>query len=259
MRQITIVRLDGKVTVITGAGRGIGEAIARRFAREGATVVTAQRSHAEGETLTLAITENGGTARALPTDVRDGAAVKQMIDQVISEYGRIDVLCNNAGVGLIRSITDTSDEEYDQVMNVNVRGVFNTMKYVIPHMVEASTGSIINIASVASFVAFPNDAAYCASKGAVLMVTRQAALDYAAAGVRVNAICPGFIVTPMLESYCAGQGDPEAVMQQVIALHPMGRLGTGDDVAVAAVYFASDESTWVTGAALPVDGGLLCQ
>ena len=131
------------------------------------------------------------------------------------------------------------------------------MKYGIAPMLDEGEGSVINIASVASFVGFPNDAAYCAAKGGVLMLTKQAALDYAERNVRINAICPGFIETPMLHEYCNGQPDPESAMAEVIALHPMGRVGSVDDVAGAAVYFASDDSKWVTGTALPVDGGLL--
>lgn len=252
-------RLEGKVAVVTGAGRGIGKAIAKRFATEGATVVAAQRSHSEGQEVVDQIVAAGGAAICCETDVRDPVSVKTMIDRALTLTGNIDALCNNAGVGLIRSVTDTTDEEYAQVMDVNLRGVFLTMRETIPAMVRAGRGSVINIASVASFVGFPNDAAYCASKGAVLMLTRQAALDYAKSGVRVNAICPGFIITPMLDTYCTNQENPETALQDVVDLHPMGRLGTGDDVAAAAAFFASDETTWITGAALPVDGGLLCQ
>jgi NAD(P)-dependent dehydrogenase (short-subunit alcohol dehydrogenase family) len=169
------------------------------------------------------------------------------------------VLCNNAGVGLLRSVVDSTMEEYDFVMDPNVRGVFLCMKFGIPPMLAQAGGSVINIASVASFVGFRRDAAYCASKGAVVMLTKQAALDYASDGVRVNAICPAFIDTPMLHVYCEGQPEPETAWDEVVALHPMGRVGTPDDVAGAALFFASDDSAWVTGTALAVDGGFLCQ
>jgi NAD(P)-dependent dehydrogenase (short-subunit alcohol dehydrogenase family) len=181
-----------------------------------------------------------------------------MVKASLAAYGRLDILCNNAGVGLIRSVIDTSVEEYNAVMDTNVRGVFLCMRFGIPPML-AHGGSVINIASVASFVGFPRDAAYCTSKGAVLMLTRQAALDFASQSVRVNAICPGFIETPMLDQYCQSQPNPLSARDNIIALHPMRRLGAPEDVAGAAVYFASAESTWVTGAALAVDGGLLCQ
>jgi NAD(P)-dependent dehydrogenase (short-subunit alcohol dehydrogenase family) len=252
-------RLEGKVAVVTGAGRGIGEGIARRFAREGVTVVAAQRTRSDGEQVVSAIQRNGGRAVSLETDVSSEQSVRQMFETTLEMFGRVDTLCNNAGVGLLRSVVESTMEEYDYVMDPNVRGVFLCMKYGIPPMLEQQSGSVINIASVASFVGFRRDAAYCASKGAVLMLTRQAALDYAPHGVRVNAICPGFIDTPMLRVYCEGQPDPAAAWGEVLAQHPMGRLGTPDDVAGAAVYLASDESAWVTGAAIPVDGGLLCQ
>jgi NAD(P)-dependent dehydrogenase (short-subunit alcohol dehydrogenase family) len=248
----------GMVAIVTGAGRGIGQGIALRFAREGAAVVVAQRSVNEGIELVREIEANGGRAISVITDVRDPTSVEDMVRTSIKAFGRLDILCNNAGVGLIRSVVDTSMDQYDTVMDTNVRGVFLCMKFGIPAM-QANGGSVINIASVASFVGFPRDAAYCTSKGAVLMLTRQAALDYAAQGVRVNAICPGFIETPMLDQYCRSQPNPATALEEVIALHPMRRLGTPEDVAGAAVYFASPDSNWVTGAALSVDGGLLCQ
>src|SRR5262249_51997693 len=158
-------------------------------------------------------------------DVRDPDSVASLVDRTFELYGRLDILCNNAGVGLLKSIVDTTMEEYDFVMDPNVRGVFLCMKYGIPPMLERGSGSIINIASVGSFVGFRSDSAYCASKGAVLMLTRQAALDYAQAGVRVNAICPGFVETPMLEEYCRQQPDPDAARAEVVAAHPIGRLG----------------------------------
>jgi NAD(P)-dependent dehydrogenase (short-subunit alcohol dehydrogenase family) len=251
-------RLQGKVAIVTGAGRGIGNAIALRFAREGAAVVAAQRSVAEGDQLVSEIESAGGKAISIVTDVRNQDSVEHMVSASLATYGRLDILCNNAGVGLIRSVIDTTADEYDAVMDANVRGVFLCMRFGIPPML-VDGGSVINIASVASFVGFRRDAAYCTSKGAVLMLTRQSALDFATQNVRVNAICPGFIQTPMPDQYCKSQPNPASAMEEVVALHPMRRLGTPDDVAGAAVYFASAESAWVTGAALAVDGGLLCQ
>jgi NAD(P)-dependent dehydrogenase (short-subunit alcohol dehydrogenase family) len=252
-------RLAAKVAVVTGGGRGIGEGISLRFAREGAKVVAAQRTAEDGDRVVQTIRGEGGEATSLVADVRDGRSVEHLVEETLARYGRLDILCNNAGVGLLRSVVESTEEEYDYVMDANVRGMFLCMKFAIPPMVEAGGGSVINIASVASFVGFPRDAAYCASKGAALMLTRQAALDFASQGVRVNAICPGFIDTPMLRLYCEGQPDPHAAWGEVLAQHPVGRLGTPADVAGAAVYFASDDSAWVTGAALAVDGGLLCQ
>jgi NAD(P)-dependent dehydrogenase (short-subunit alcohol dehydrogenase family) len=201
----------------------------------------------------------GGEATAVATDVRDAASVEQMVTHAVERFGRLDVLCNNAGVGLIATLVDTSAADYDHVMDVNARGVFLGMKYGIPPMLECGGGSVINMASAASFVGFERDAAYCASKGAVLMLTRQAALDYARAGVRVNAVAPGFVDTPMLDGYCAAQPDPSAARADVVEAHPMGRLGSPDDIAGAALFLASDDSRWMTGASLAVDGGMTCQ
>ena len=250
-------RLCDRVAIVTGAGRGIGKAIARRFAAEGARVVAAQRSADEGEHCVEAIERAGGIAASVPTDVCEPESVKHMVAITLERFGRLDVLCNNAGVGLIASVVDTSVEQFDHVMDVNARGVFLCMKHSLPVMLDRGGGSIVNIASVASFVGFERDAAYCASKGAVWMLTRQAALDYATAGVRINAVAPAFIRTPMLDDYCVGQPDPESAMAEVISYHPMGRLGEPEDVAAAAAFLASDDARWITGTALVVDGGML--
>jgi NAD(P)-dependent dehydrogenase (short-subunit alcohol dehydrogenase family) len=250
-------RLDGRVAIVTGAGRGIGAGIARRFAREGAHVVLTQRTADEGERLAAEIRDSGGSCLFEAGDIARPADVERLMQRAIDRYGRLDVLCANAGVGLRKTVVSTTMDEYDRVMDANVRGVFLCMQHAIPEMIRGGGGSVIVVASVASFVAFPLDAAYCASKGAVLMLTRQTAFEYAPQNVRINAICPGFIVTPMLDQYCAASADPEQALRDVIALHPMGRLGTPDDVAGAAAFLASDDATWITGAALPVDGGLL--
>ena len=251
--------LEGKVAVVTGAGQGIGEAIACRFAEEGATVVAAHRSAHSGARLVEKIRSLGNEAHFIETDVSRADNVLKMVKSVENDFGHLDVLCNNAGVGLIRSVVESTEEEYDYVMDINSRGVFLCCKYSIPVMLEGAGGSVINIASVASFVGFPRDAAYCASKGAVLMLTRQLAVDYSQHGVRSNAICPGFIDTPQLQYYIGEQENPEAALAEVASLHPIGRVGNPDEVAAAAVFLASDESSFITGASLVVDGGLLVQ
>ncbi len=252
-------RLAERVAIVTGAGQGIGEAIARRFAEEGAVVVAAHRSEDKGEGLVETIRAGGAEALYVRTDVTREADVRRLVSATVERFGRLDILCNNAGVGLLRSVVNSTEEEYDYVMDVNVRGVFLCCKHVIPVMLGQGGGAVINLASVASFVGFRNDAAYCASKGAVLMLTRQLSLDYAGSGVRVNAICPGFIETPELRHYVEQQEDPAAALAEVVALHPIGRIGRPDEVAAVAAFLASDESSFVTGASIVADGGLLTQ
>jgi NAD(P)-dependent dehydrogenase (short-subunit alcohol dehydrogenase family) len=252
-----VSRLRGKIAIVTGAGRGIGYAIAIRFAAEGATVVAANRNVEEGEAAVEAIRTAGGEATFVRTDIRAPEDCERLIDDTEARYGRIDVLCNNAGVGLLRTVVETTLDDYAYVMDTNVRGAFLLCKHAIPGMVERGGGAIVNIASVAAFVGFERDAAYCASKGALLMLTRQLALDYASAGIRVNAICPGFIDTPELRHYCEQQPDPGAALALCHSAHPMGRIGLPDEIAAGAAFLASDEASFVTGGSLVVDGGLL--
>ena len=250
-------RLLGKIAIVTGAGRGIGHAIALRFGAEGATVVAANRNVTEGEAVVEAIRAGGGKAAFIRTDIRLPEDCEALIAEAEERFGRVDILCNNAGVGLLRTVVETTLDDYVYLMDTNVRGAFLLCKHAIPGMVSRGSGVVVNMASVASFVGFERDAAYCASKGGLLMLTRQLALEYAPAGVRVNAICPGFVDTTELRHYCEQQPDPEAALALCHAAHPMGRIGRPEEIASAAVFLASDEASFVTGAALVVDGGLL--
>lgn len=251
------MRLAGKVAIVTGGSRGIGEAIANAFAREGASVVIISRGNSRdaGKAVADAITASGGTAVYAEADVATDAV--EIVDVALNKFGRLDVLCNNAAIAFLKTAEETSEEDWRRLMSVNLDGVFYCSKYALPALRAAGGGSIINIASVASFVGFKADTAYCTSKGGVLMLTRQMALDHAHENIRVNAICPGFIRTSQLEQYLNQLPNPAAERAVVEGYHPMERIGEPEEVAGAAVFLASDEASFVTGADLAVDGGLL--
>jgi NAD(P)-dependent dehydrogenase (short-subunit alcohol dehydrogenase family) len=252
-------RLRGKVAIVTGCGRGIGRAVVERFVAEGAAVLGSQRTEEEGRELMDDLARSGARVAFAPADVRDPGAVARAVDHALERFGRVDVLVNNAAVGLLRSIVDTTDEEYDEVMDTNVRGLFVWCRHVLPPMLDRGGGSVINIGSVASTVGFADDAAYCASKGAVLALTRQMAVDYSRRGIRVNCISPGFIETEQMRVYLESHDDPAARRAELDALHPIGRVGRPAEVAAVAAFLASDDASFVTGADVVVDGGLLVQ
>jgi NAD(P)-dependent dehydrogenase (short-subunit alcohol dehydrogenase family) len=253
-------RLHGRTAIVTGAGRGIGRAIVERFLDEGASVLMTQRSVPEGSALCAELSaKHPGRVAFVAADIRRSPDVESLIGEAIATFGRIDVLCNNAGSGLLRAVHETTDEEYELVMDTNLRGVFLACRHAIPHMLAQGSGSIVNIGSVAGAVGFKTDAAYCASKGAVLALTRQMALDYATSGIRVNCVCPGFVETEMMRVFIDSHSDPALVEDEIVGMHPIGRVGRPEEIAAAAVFLASDDASFITGESLAVDGGLLAQ
>lgn len=246
-------RLGGRVALVTGASRGIGRAIAERLIDEEARVIALSRNPAPAESWNLP----EGSLLPVAADVRDSASVGEAVAAGVGHFGRLDAVVNNAAIGLLRTAAATTDEQYDDLFDTNLRSIFHTARHCIEHLQAAGAGSIVNIGSVAAHVGFEHDAAYCASKGAVLALTKQMAIDYAPDGIRVNCIEPGFIVTDQLTDYIAGQADPATARDQITALHPLGRLGHPAEVAAATAFLISDDASFITGTALAVDGGLM--
>lgn len=254
-------RLKGKVALITGAGSGIGRAIALLFAREGAKVSIGDLNpDSTAETVRM-VEEQNGIAFAVRLNVTLAQEVDAAVKATIDRFGALDILCNNAGTGeKYTALVDLEESEWERVFSVNAKGVFLGIKYGAAAMLQAGTsGSIINTASAAGIVGDPGYAAYSSSKAACIQVTRTAALELARSNIRVNAIAPAFTSTPMLDAMASTYRDPERALQKLGSIIPLGRLGTTEDIAHAALFLASDESSFMTGAVLVLDGGLTVQ
>jgi NAD(P)-dependent dehydrogenase (short-subunit alcohol dehydrogenase family) len=254
-------RLSNKVAIITGGSLGIGKAIAQQFAKEGAHVIITDVLEEEGRATTQEINDAGGKADFFRLDVSDASVVEECFKAVHNKCGSIDILVNNAGIsGVDKPTHEVTEEEWDKVINVNVKGVFLCTKYVIPYLQEAGAGSIINLSSIYGLVSAPDLPAYHASKGAVTLMTKTDALFYAKERIRVNSIHPGFIWTPLVEELANRSPEgPEKFRENLDRDHPIGHIGAPEDIAWGAVYLASDESQFVTGSELVIDGGYTAQ
>ena len=248
------MRLKDKVSLITGAASGIGRATAILFAKEGAKVVVADYDEQGGNQTVDLIRQVGGEAFFIHADVSIALDSENVIKTIILNFGKLDILFNNAGISLTGKVADTTEKEWDKIIDTNLKGVFLLSKYAIPEMLKNGKGVIINMASALGFVGMENLSAYCASKGGVVALTKAMALDYAPI-IRINCLCPGAISTPMMEHAFNASKDPDAMRNAYIMRHPIGRLGTPEDVAQAALYLASEESSFITGSSLIIDGG----
>jgi len=249
-------RLQGKIALITGGSTGFGYAMAELFSREGADVVIAARGKEKGIRACQRIKElTGGNVKFIQCDVTKENEVSDLMNTIIAEYKRIDILVNSTGILILQEFENTSEEEWDQTMAVNLKGCFLVIKHAVPFMIKDKKGSIINMSSVVGLVGKGYNPVYSASKGGVTLLTRSLALRYAKYNVRVNCICPGTIITDLNRDRIEKSSDPAKTLRDMTSEYPLGRLGTPIDIANAAIYLASDESQWVTGIALSVDGG----
>jgi 2-keto-3-deoxy-L-fuconate dehydrogenase len=255
-----VFRLDGKSALITGAGSGIGREIAHLFAKQGAIVAVADINADGAEVVAKEITGSGGQAFALALDVTSLAAANDAVNEIMAKHGRLDILVNNAGIGHVGNVVETGEDDFDRLISVNIKGVYNCTKAAVTQMLaqDPKGGSIVNLASVAGLVAVNRRFAYSATKGAVHSMTQSTAMDYVDQGIRCNSISPGTVESPFVESYLQRfhAGEIEETRKQLHARQPMGRMGRPDEIAPLALYLVSDEASYVTGANMVIDGGL---
>jgi NAD(P)-dependent dehydrogenase (short-subunit alcohol dehydrogenase family) len=253
------MRLKDKACIITGAGSGIGRATALLFAREGARLAVVDKRKDAVEAVAAECAGEGAKAVAVTVDVSRATDVQRMVAATVAAFGRLDVLVNNAGYGIAGSVVETDEQAWDDLMAVNVRGVFLCCKYAIPAMQANGGGAIVNTASVVAAVGIRDRAAYCASKGAVAALTRAVAIDHVGGGIRCNAVAPGTVDTPYFDRILKTSADPAAVRRKLEERQLLGRLGTPEEIAAAILFLAGDESRFATGTILTIDGGMTAQ
>ena len=254
-RAESLLSLEGKAAMVTGAASGIGRGIAVRLAEMGAFVAALDIDQRQGRAVVAEIKSNGGEAAFLPCDVRKSADCRRATQFVLRKATRVDILCNCAGVALRKDVVDLAEEEWDRAVDITLKGVYLLSHEVVPHMIRGGGGSIINIGSGWSLKGGPRAASYCAAKGGVVNLTRAMAIDHGEHNIRVNCVCPGDVQTPMLLSECAQLGQDQESFLREAASRPLARIGTPEDVANAVLFLASPMASWITGAALVVDGG----
>jgi NAD(P)-dependent dehydrogenase (short-subunit alcohol dehydrogenase family) len=248
--------LSAKVAAVTGAGSGIGEAIARTFARAGARVCILDRDEPAGAAVAAAITTQGGTATFLPIDVADQPACAAVTQGILADHGRCDILVNNAGIGHVGTVLSTTADDLDRLYQVNVKGILHMTRALLPAMIERRWGSVINLASIGGVIAVKDRFAYCTTKFAVVGMTKCMAVDHADTKVRFNAICPGRVETPFVQARLKEYPDPKKAYEEMASTQLLKRMGRPDEIAAAALYLAADESAFVTGSCLIIDGGM---
>lgn len=247
--------LRGKHALVTGGGSGIGEATSRALARAGAHVFVADRDEPAARRVAAEIGETGDRAEAVSLDVTDAAGIDALAARVAAAHQTPDVLVNNAGIGHVGTIEATAGADLDRLYEVNVKGVFNVCKAFLPAMLARRSGSIVNVASIGGIVGIRDRLAYCTTKFAVVGLTKSMALDHAAAGVRVNCVCPGRVETPFVQARLREYADPQAAYREMASTQAVGRMATPEEIAAAVLYLASDEAAFITGSALIIDGG----
>ena len=249
------MKLTDKVAIVTGSSKGIGEGIARVFSSEGAKVVVTCRTEDAGQRMADELGASEKRAIFVKTDVTKSPDIQNMINRTIESFGKLDILVNNAGYHLSKNAEETSEEEWEFIQNTNLRSTFLCSKYSIPHL-KKTKGNIINISSMVGQVGQPNAAAYSATKGGQIAMTKNMAIDFAPDNVRVNVICPGWIMTPLVEDWFGQQKDPDAAREYIYGQHPLGRIGTIEECGYLAAFLASEQAAFITGSVFDIDGGV---